>query len=92
MPTMSHAATPCLQEISDPDFTDPATASGMTSSAESAPRKSIEESTMKDDANTQTLRRQGSHEYIVRSSLREVGFVANSVRLGTIHNEVGRAA
>ena len=42
-------------------------------------------------AAAQALRRQGSHEDLVRSSLREACFVEDGMRVGTIHHEVGRA-
>ena len=46
--TMSRVATPFLQEISEPDFTDPATTSRMTSSAEGALRDALEKSNVED--------------------------------------------
>ena len=48
MKTLPRAATPFLQEVSDPDFTDPAAAFRMTGSAESDLRDALETSNIKD--------------------------------------------
>ena len=81
--SLSRATTPFLQEVSDPDFTDPTMASRMSGSPEGALHESMKKSGRSEGADSAMPQRQLEH-YAAKVLLK-ILYAARYARLDLLH-------